>query len=57
MGAQTHIICDRTIGPYAAQGAVVPVEIRHWMILSFARGGLGRQGAAADSRITRMPGI
>jgi len=27
------------------------------MILSFARGGLGRQGAAADSRITRMAGI
>jgi hypothetical protein len=54
MGAQTHIIGDRTIGPYAAHAGIVPVEIRHWMILSFARVSLGRQGATADRRITRM---
>ncbi len=48
MGAQAHVIGDRTIGPYAAQGGIVPVEIRHWIILSFARDSLGRQGAAAE---------
>jgi hypothetical protein len=47
MGAQAHVIGDRTIGPYAAQAGIVPVEIRHWIILSFARDSLGRQGGAA----------
>ena len=48
MGPQAHVIGDRTIGAYAAQGGIVPVEIRHWIILSFARDSLGRQGAAAE---------
>ena len=54
MGAQAHVIGDRTIGAYAAQAGIVPVEIRHWIILSFARDSLGRQGGSRGT--AALPG-
>ena len=44
VGPQAQIVGDRAIGPYAAKRGIVPVEIRHERILSYARLTCGRQG-------------
>ncbi len=47
VGAQAHIVDDRAIGRYAARRGIVPVEIRHRCVLSYAQDGLlGGRGAA-----------
>ena len=54
VGPQTHVVGDRAIGPYAAQGGIVAVEFRHLSVLSYARNGLWAPGAVRAYRDSRM---